>query len=151
MKLRYLLIVILVWLGGCDQKKYLQDTQGNTFALEDLRGQWVLVNYWAIWCRPCIEEVQELNAINTSQKNVTVLGFNYDRLELTELQRQIKLLDIQFTVTVSNPGAQLSEPYALPSVLPTTLVINPQGELAATLVGPQTSKGLIAKLSNLAK
>jgi thiol-disulfide isomerase/thioredoxin len=53
--------------------------------LEQLRGQWVVINYWAIWCKPCIQEIPELNALNELPE-VTVLGVNYDGAAAEELR-----------------------------------------------------------------
>ncbi len=107
--------------------------------LEALHGQWVVINYWAPWCKPCIEEIPQLNALDRTYDQVTVLGVNYDGADGEELALQRQTLGVEFA-SVTDPSAQLGTPR--PVVLPTTLILDPQGELAATLVGPQTLESL---------
>ena len=60
----------------------------GTLQLDELRGQWVVINYWAIWCKPCIQEIPELNKL-AELPQVTVLGVNYDGISGEELQHQL--------------------------------------------------------------
>ncbi len=108
-------------------------------ALDDLRGQWVVINYWAPWCKPCIEEIPQLNALDAQYSQVTVLGVNYDGASGAELEQQRQTLGVAFA-SVVDPAAQLG--ISRPVVLPTTLILDPQGQLVATLVGPQTLESL---------
>lgn len=108
--------------------------------LDQLRGQWVVINYWAQWCKPCIKEIPELNNLNQQYRQVTVLGVNYDGATGQELDLQLEKLGIAFTTLPGDPARQLGVPR--PVVLPTTLILDPQGQLHATLVGPQTLESL---------
>ena len=108
--------------------------------LEQLRGQWLVINYWAQWCKPCIKEIPELNNLNQQYRQVTVLGVNYDGATGPELELQLEKLGIAFATLPGDPARQLGVPR--PVVLPTTLILDPQGQLHATLVGPQTLESL---------
>jgi len=112
---------------------------GNSLQLDELQGQWVVVNYWAVWCKPCAQEVPELNALD-ELPGVTVLGVNFDGASGAELAQQLQQLAIRFPTLDADPAAQLG--LARPSVLPTTLVLDPSGKLRETLVGPQTLQSL---------
>lgn len=107
--------------------------------LQALRGQWVVVNYWAQWCKPCIAEMPHLNALDNIYDSVTVLGVNYDGAQGADLEQQRQALGVAFA-SVADPAAQLGT--TRPTVLPTTLIIDPQGQLAGTLLGPQTLESL---------
>jgi hypothetical protein len=72
-----------------------------------------------------------LNALDRSYEAVTVLGVNYDGAEGAELAQQRQALGVEFA-SITDPAAQLGTPR--PVALPTTLVLNPQGEVVATLV-----------------
>ncbi len=109
-------------------------------SLEAHRGQWVLVNYWAKWCKPCIKEIPELNALDRDREDVTVLGVNYDGLVGDALAAQLKELNVEFTTLTTDPAAQLGT--QRPVVLPTTFILNTKGALVSTLVGPQTLETL---------
>lgn len=143
------LLFVCLYFAGCSSEPYLRDTQNNRLTLASLYGQWVLINYWAIWCKPCIEEIQELNQIDAERQDIAVLGFNFDQPEIVELTRQVKTLDIRFRVMLDNPATLLPVDRLLPAVLPTTLILNPQGELVKSLFGPQTKEGLAAEIERL--
>lgn len=119
-----------------------------TLDLQDYRGRWLVVNYWAKWCKPCIKEIPELNSLNEKYPQVAVLGIDYDAATGAELQKQIETLGITFPVLLQEPSAQLG--IELPAVLPTTLIINPDGKLVQTLVGPQTIESLALATGQIA-
>ena len=108
--------------------------------LDELRGQWVVINYWAQWCKPCIEEIPELNALNEAYDTVTVLGVNYDGATGADLDAQTRSLGVDFSTLENDPSGQLGIPR--PVALPTTLILSPRGELKETLLGPQTLDSL---------
>jgi thiol-disulfide isomerase/thioredoxin len=133
---RLLCLVLVLSLPACGGGG---DGHG-TLQLGELRGSWVVVNYWAEWCKPCIREIPELNALDREYPGVRVLGVNYDGASGEDLQRQLVALDVQFPTLPSDPAPQLGT--TRPAVLPTTLILNPEGELVETLVGPQTLETL---------
>jgi thiol-disulfide isomerase/thioredoxin len=133
---RLLVICLAFALQACSGKS--ADTPAQS--IEALRGQWVLVNYWARWCKPCIEEIPELNQLDASREDVTVLGVNFDGVQGEELAQQESELGVAFTTLAKDPAADIGVPR--PVVLPTTLVLNPAGEVVATLLGPQTLESL---------
>ena len=102
--------------------------------------QWNVINYWAIWCKPCREEIPELNQLNQIE-NVVVLGVNFDGKVGEALVSDADELGITFDI-IDDPASSLN--IARPSVLPTTVVLSPEGTLVATLVGPQTSESIMA-------
>jgi thiol-disulfide isomerase/thioredoxin len=109
--------------------------------LENYQGKWLVINYWASWCKPCIEEMPELNNFADNNREITnVFAVNYDGISGEDLIQQAKKLDIQFSMLTQDPSVQLS--YPMPTVLPTTLIFDPQGKLLHTLIGPQTEEGL---------
>jgi thiol-disulfide isomerase/thioredoxin len=130
------LAMVLVLIGCSDR----QDAPPGTLDLERLDGQWVVINYWAEWCKPCIKEIPELNALDKRYPAVTVMGVNYDGLSGEELQAQAREFGIEFHLLTTDPAPQLG--VARPVVLPTTLILDPQGRLTETLVGPQTLESL---------
>ncbi|HKK22908.1 MAG TPA: TlpA disulfide reductase family protein [Pseudohaliea sp.] len=137
MILRTRLACVILTLGfilaGCG------DRRGPLAPIEEQLGNWVLVNYWAEWCKPCIREVPELNKLD-AEPDITVLGVNYDAATGDALAAQIDALAITFAQLPSDPAAGLG--IDRPQVLPTTVVIDPAGRRVATLVGPQTADSL---------
>jgi thiol-disulfide isomerase/thioredoxin len=113
-------------------------------------GRWLVINYWAIWCKPCREEIPELNAFAEEQAgNVIVYGVNYDDARGEELLVQAAELAIEFPLLARDPAATLG--YARPMVLPTTLLIDPAGAVHARLLGPQTSATLLQAMQDEAQ
>ena len=104
--------------------------------------QWNVINYWAIWCKPCREEIPELNQLNQIE-NVVVLGVNFDGKVGEALISDAVDLRIAFDI-IDDPASRLN--ISRPSVLPTTLLLSPEGKLVATLVGPQTAESIMAHI-----
>lgn len=110
----------------------------------DWRGHWVFINYWAEWCAPCRYEIPQLNALSKAapENDVRVVGVNFDGVDGEPLRALMQRMSIEFPVTTKDPRERFG--YELPAVLPTTVVIDPKGEVTATLVGPQTESTLRA-------
>lgn len=122
----------------------LVNTQGNSWRFADHTGKWIVVNYWASWCKPCITEVPELEAFYQAHKDkdAIVLGVNYDFVSNQETAQLAENYGMTYPVLASeyDPRLQLGiEPIM---VLPTTLLIDPDGNLVATLVGEQSQASL---------
>ncbi len=71
---------VLFALGSAAQEFTLEDIQGRTHRLADYRGKWVLVNYWATWCPPCLDEIPELVSLHNAHhdKDLQVIGIAID-------------------------------------------------------------------------
>lgn len=135
--IRTLFILFLLGLSACSKPDFTTiDGKGGQFK----QGKWQLINYWASWCGPCREEIPALNAFAKANPELRVYGVNYDGLEGEALNKAIADMGINFPSLSSDPATQLGT--ARPQVLPTTLLVNPDGQLAATLTGPQTIQSL---------
>lgn len=131
-----LVLSICVGLVACE-------TDRERFSLEEYQGRWLFINYWAEWCKPCAEEIPELNQLaDQFSGTVAVLGVNFDQVQGELLQQQASKLGIQFELAKTDPAPVLA--VKRPTVLPTTLVFSPQGQLHRTLIGPQTVDMLAA-------
>lgn len=132
-----LIVVAALLLNGCgDNNQYLI---GDQVVSLDRKGRWQLVNYWAVWCKPCRKEIPELNHLAQAVPALVVLGVNFDRPVLAQLQTDRDALGIRFPVLVSgDPGVPR------PDALPTSYLINPAGKTVAVLQGEQTYASLAA-------
>jgi thiol-disulfide isomerase/thioredoxin len=94
-----------------------------------------LINYWAEWCRPCIEEIPELNKLN-EEMDIQVLGYDYDKQKGQALIDKVDRLGIEFPVVMNEPSQLFSQ--KLPAGLPATMLVDKRGEFVTWLIGPQT-------------
>jgi len=135
------LILGAMLLGGCTQPE-VRFADGSDGDWAQWHGRWILINYWAEWCAPCREEIPELNRLHQERDamNLVVMGVNFDGLQGEALTGLIERMGIEFPVLLQDPRARWSQD--LPSVLPSTLVIDPAGNLRTVLVGPQTYESL---------
>lgn len=136
---------LLFWLTACEQPVF-DVVDGPDLLPSDLDGQWLVINYWATWCGPCITEIPELNEIHRkSTYPITVLGVDFDApAEDAAKRASILKMKIEFPVLASDPAPRFG--YAMPEVLPTTVIIDPAGGVSKVLVGPQTEASILAEM-----
>jgi thiol-disulfide isomerase/thioredoxin len=125
----------------------LKDTAGRTHALSQYKGKWVVVNYWATWCPPCLEEVPDLVALYDSRKNkdVLVLGVVFDFESAAEVAEYVDDMLMSYPIVLGDD--EVMQQIGSAEVLPTTYIYNPQGLLV------KTKRGKVSKqyLENLMK
>ncbi len=132
------LFCILV-LVSC-QRNDIEVFNGSNTNINDLNGNWILINYWADWCAPCVKEIPELNDFAAENKNIKVYTFNFDELEIDELKPIAKRFNIKVPSLVTHPRDIWG--IATPPAVPATYFINPNGEIAVSLFRPQTKDSL---------
>jgi len=132
------LFCILV-LVSC-QRNDIEVFNGPNTNINDLNGNWILINYWADWCAPCIKEIPELNDFAAENKNIKVYTFNFDELEIDDLKPIAKKFNIKVPSLVTHPRDIWG--IATPPAVPATYFINPNGEIAVSLFRPQTKDSL---------
>lgn len=136
-------LLVLLLLGGCQNQEFEQ-ANGTTLDWQSLRGHWVLVNYWAEWCKPCLEEIPELNDLDRSG-SVVVLGVNFDGVTGQPLIDLGERMGIDYGMLGEDPGPALG--WQMPVGLPATFVVDPEGNLKETRFGPQTEEDITALIN----
>lgn len=116
----------------------LQTFEGESIEFADLRGQVVVVNFWASWCIPCEQEAAELQQAHERYRDdgVVFLGVDYVDTE-TEAKEYLE----KFGITYPNGpdlGTRISQAFRIRGV-PETYIIGPDGKLAAFKIGPYRS------------
>ncbi len=138
---RFSVVLLLLLLaspmaGAIDMP--LSDVNGNETNLSGFKGKWVVVNYWATWCPPCIVEMPELQSFHDAhvEKDALVIGINTEHIGKQRLLTFLEDYFITYPVFTSKP-MQKSELGLIPG-LPTTFLVSPEGEVVARQVGPVT-------------
>ena len=148
---RLTVFCMALWLLGCSSKAPVsgqwEGVNGSTISLEDFRGQWVVVNYWATWCGPCREEMpllQSFHQTHSDNHKAVVIGVNYQqRQESNEfLFAFLKQYGITFPTVLTNGLLSGATVFGEIKGLPSTYVLNPEGELVAAHAGVITAEQL---------
>ena len=112
----------------------LQDSGGKV-ALHDFKGQVVVLNFWATWCAPCVQEIPSLMEMNSKvkDKGVKVVAVSVDVDEMAYV-KFLQRHGINF-LTVRDPEQKSSSLYGTTG-WPETYIIDRQGVLRRKFVGP---------------
>lgn len=116
---------------------HLQDMEAKARKLSDYRGQWVLVNFWATWCPPCLEEIPDLIVLDEQRKDIAVIGIAVDYDSEKEVRRFVEDNLISYPVVLGNDN--IIRHFGSAEILPTTYIYNPQGKLV------KMQRGLITR------
>jgi len=117
----------------------LPDLDGQPVAVPDAwPGQPLLINFWASWCGPCIEEMPELDRFAASQdaNGVQVVGIALDNAD--DVQAFLQRIPVDYPILLDSPGprdsaVQLGNPKG---VLPYTVLVGADGRLRKQKIGP---------------
>lgn len=118
------------------------DVQGKAHRLADYKGRWVVVNFWATWCVPCIQEIPEIAAFARSRPDVVVLGVAMDAEDVDKVKRFAAKTGHSYPLVLADEKVekQLGEPRALP----VTRIYDPSGKVIYDRPGKVDKKMLEA-------
>jgi cytochrome c biogenesis protein CcmG, thiol:disulfide interchange protein DsbE len=139
-------------LRGKTPKDFSFTLDGKPTKLSDLRGKVVLLNFWASWCQPCVEEAPSLNALEQRIQPLggTVLGVNVGINDGEDTYKKFLTdYDVDFP-TYRDATQKLAESYGT-IAYPETYVIDRNGRFDRKIIGPQdwTSPEMMAYLNTL--
>jgi thiol-disulfide isomerase/thioredoxin len=139
------LLMPLALTPGCDRGAHPAQTGqvapdftvsdgSTTVHLASYRGRVVLLNFWATWCEPCIEEMPSLIALHHTQPSLAIIAVsvdeNPDAYSRFLLRRHVDL------ITVRDPGQKSADLYHT-KMWPETYIIDRQGIIRAKYIGAQ--------------
>lgn len=115
----------------------MTDMAGKTHKLSQYKGKWVLVNFWATWCPPCLDEIPDLVELHENRKNnLVVLGVALDYRNGEQVKDFADGLLVSYPIILGD--RKMSAQIGPVDGLPTTYLYNPQGKLVAHQLGPIT-------------
>jgi cytochrome c-type biogenesis protein len=120
-----------------------QTLAGQPFALGDLRGNVVLLNFWATWCIPCREEIPILNAMqhDLGGRGLKIVGATLDDTAAAVQDYQKEVARFEYTVVTGSGEAQ--------TPLPTTYLIDREGRVRQRIIGARERAGWEAAVKPL--
>ena len=127
--LKGLLLALLLLASPAWAGFNVKDMEGRSHTLADYKGKWVLVNFWATWCPPCLEEIPDLIALHDKHrgKDLVVIGIAMDYKSKKEIA------DFANDMLMSSPVVlgddKVLKQFGSTSVLPTTYLYNSSGNL----------------------
>lgn len=132
--------------GTAQPQLVVETLDGKTFNLAAERGKWVILNFWATWCSPCIAEMPAISKYVATHKNVTAIGLAYDSTPRAEVLAFVHRHPVDY------PLAQLDTDHPpsglkMPDGLPTTYLVAPDGHVAQRFIGPVNAKLLDAAIA----
>jgi peroxiredoxin len=131
----------LASFGTVAQEFTFSDMQGGEHRLSGYRGKWVVVNFWATWCPPCLSEMPDLVSLHNAHKDkdLVVIGVAMDstRASVTEF---VEKLGVTYPIVFGN--YKVAEQIGNIQALPTTFLFDPTGKAVGRQEGAITRDGV---------
>ena len=140
-----LLAFVCIFISSCSAEPDFYLIDGNSVSFTEHKDQYLVINYWAEWCKPCLEEVPELNAFYAEYgAKYPLYAVSFDKASNEQLSEQQKRFNMVYPMIASEPKPNIG--IEMPGVLPANFIRAPSGKLYGPLLGPQTEASLLAAI-----
>ena len=117
-----------------------RDTGGHRLRLDDYKGKWVVVNFWATWCVPCIQEIPDIAAFHREHPEVVVIGIAMDADNPGKVKQFAAKVGHDYPLVLGTEAVE--KQMGTPAALPQTRIYDPKGNVVYDRVGRVNRKFL---------
>ena len=132
---------LMPWYESVPELSFsLKDTKGVIFTEKNTRGKYLVINFWATWCTPCLKEIPAfVKFYEENSDHVEILGLDFEPVDLEIINDYVERFSINYPIVLYNEDND-SEYSNFGEVIgmPTTQIYSPEGELLHTFMGEIT-------------
>ena len=132
---------LMPWYESVPELSFsLTDTKGVIFTEKNTRGKYLVINFWATWCTPCLKEIPAfVKFYEENSDHVEILGLDFEPVDLEIINDYIGRFSINYPIVLYNEDND-SEYSNFGEIvgMPTTQIYSPEGELLHTFMGEIT-------------
>jgi peroxiredoxin len=113
----------------------LQDLNGNNVSLADFKGKVVILDFWATWCPPCIKEIPDFIDLydQYKDKGFAMVGISLDQAGIGVVKSFVEKYKVNYPILMAD--GQIHNKYGGITGIPTTFVIDPEGNIRQKYIG----------------
>jgi thiol-disulfide isomerase/thioredoxin len=112
----------------------LLDAEDGEHSLAEYKGKWVVLNFWATWCAPCRTEMPSLDRLQAAMPEIAVVPVATGRNAVEGIQRFFEAAGVEGLPILRDPKSELARGMGILG-LPVTVILNPEGQEVARLIG----------------
>ena len=122
----------------------LKDLEGKPMTLSDHHGKWVVINFWASWCSPCVKELPDFDSLAQEKPEVQFIGVNFEETAAEDTRSFLASLKVSAFPHVKYDGDGIPLDFFIDREgkqlslkgLPSTFFVDPKGEMRKLHLGP---------------
>ena len=123
----------------------LRDLDGRLYRASDYRGKWLVINFWATWCAPCLQEMPELERFFRQHGDIAqVWGVTFEDSDKASIVEFVERLGVSFPIL--GYGQHPLTGYGVVRVLPTTFLIDLEGLFHHRFEGPVSAHDILEQI-----
>lgn len=112
----------------------LLDASDAESSMADYKGKWVVLNFWATWCAPCRLEMPSLSRLQAAMPDIAVVPVATGRNDVSQIAKFYAEAEVTNLPVLRDPKSGLARAMGVMG-LPVTIILNPEGQEVARLIG----------------